>query len=166
MPVLRILAVLGAALLAMGQQKPDFSGEWKLLNEKSDFGGVSYPARMTRIVVHKEPELFITTFQADRSGESTTEVKYTIGGGEVVNTTRSGEVRSKLRWEGDVLVVLSKREVRGMALGAEEKWSLSPDGKTLTQDSSIDTPSGTITMKLIFEKQAPAAGRRPEIGKK
>jgi hypothetical protein len=144
------------------QSRPDFSGNWRLNAEKSNFGGLSFPAKMTRKVVHEGQDLAITTYQADRSGETTAEAKYAIDGKEWTNALRGGDVKSVLKWDGGVLVVNWKRDVRGTTLSAEERWTLSPDGKTLTQDSTIDSPNGVITLKLIFEKVVP--GAKPEVG--
>ena len=52
-------AVLTASAMAAG--KPDFSGEWKLNIDKSNFGPIPPPTSLTQTVDHKDPALNVTT---------------------------------------------------------------------------------------------------------
>ena len=59
-------SVLALALLAGVQPagKPNFSGDWKLNLEKSNFGAVPPPTSITRKIVHAEPSLTIDEVQS------------------------------------------------------------------------------------------------------
>src|SRR6185436_18842785 len=53
------------------QTKPDFSGVWTLVADKSDFGEMPAPATMTRTITHKDPALTIVVAQTGGEGDAT-----------------------------------------------------------------------------------------------
>jgi len=61
------------------------------------------------------------------------------------------------RWEGNVVVIDSKRSMTVQGQQVEitgvERWSVSEDGKTMTVDSKMVAPMGELTMKAVFVKQ-------------
>lgn len=147
-----------AALLtcgaAMAADKPNFSGNWKLNNSKSDFGPMPQgPDKFERKVDHKDPEMKISTTQAMQGNERTTDSAYTIDGKE--HEIQMGPATAKVTatWKESVLEVLAKREIQGNAITSAEKWTLSADGKVLTIDTEIDTPQGNLKLKFVMDKQ-------------
>jgi len=145
------------ALLALSTfaaaAKPNLSGEWKLNPAKSDFGPMPAPEKMTRKIDHNDPILKSTTTQSGPSGEVKSELSYTTDGKESVNKTPRGEVKGTAKWEGETLVIDSKREVQGMEITQHEMWTLSADGKTLTVVNKLGTPQGDFEIKTVLEKQ-------------
>jgi len=149
--VLALAGVLAAALPAFA--KPNFSGEWKMNADKSDFGPAPRPDKLSRKITHEDPNLQMTTSQSGPQGEITTELKYTTDGKESTNTIRGAEVKGSAKWDGDNLVIDSKREIQGQAMTLKETWVAGEDGKTLTITTAISGGFGEFTLKLVLEKQ-------------
>ena len=149
----KLLAVLACLTICLASAKPNFSGEWKMNPAASKFGPMPAPASMVRSIAHADPKLEMRTVQAGEKGEIKTELKYSTDGKECVNRLSSGEVRSKLYWEGDILVVDSKRTVQNTEISVVDRYSLSADGRALTISSSLKTPSGSADVTISFDKQ-------------
>lgn len=153
----RSLIAIAALALAAGvlsaQDKPNFSGTWKMDGAKSDFGPMPAPDKLMRTIDHKDPEMHIKTTQSGQQGEVTSELKYKTDGTESVNKLRGQDVKGVAKWEGEKLVVRSKREVQGMEISITETWALSGEGKLLTVTNAIDTPQGSFEAKIVMDKQ-------------
>src|SRR5882757_8054569 len=102
--------------LALAAEKPDFSGEYKLNAEKSDFGRLTKPSAFTRKIEHKEPNIHVISTFTGPSGEVVTDVKYTTDGKPTVNVIRGTEIRGEMTWEGDGLLLTTTRTVNGKEL--------------------------------------------------
>jgi len=152
-----LLALTGIALLlplgAAAADKPNFSGEWTLNAAKSDFGPMPAPDKMVRKIDHKDPELTITTSTASQAGERTNSSVYKTNGTESVNKSGQGESRSIVKWDGVNLTFNTKREIQGMSIEQNERWTLSEDGKTLSVDGNLKAPQGEVVLKLVLEKK-------------
>ena len=152
-----LIAMFAALALVSGaasaQDKPNFSGTWKMDGAKSDFGPMPAPDKLMRTIDHKDPEMQIKTTQSGQQGEVTSELKYKTDGTESVNKLRGQDVKGIAKWEGEKLVVRSKREVQGMEISITETWALSGEGKVLTVTNAIDTPQGSFEAKIVLDKQ-------------
>jgi hypothetical protein len=138
---------------AMAQGKPNFSGEWKLNVAKSDFGQMPAPTSMVQKVTHNDPALKVVRTQVGDQGEFTTDSTYTTDGKECINTTRMGESKSTLKWDGDTLVIDTKMDFQGNAVSITSRWTLSAEGKTLTLNQRFSSQMGEGEAKLVLEKQ-------------
>lgn len=147
------LAVLLVAPVLLAAGKPDFSGEWKMNAEKSNFGPLPAPASMVRQIEHAEPRLRVVTTQSGPKGEVRSEFNYAVDGKEHVNRSAGGEVRSVLRWDGDVLEVNSNRQVGGATIKTLDRWTLSEDGRILTNKMLLTAPQGEAEITVVFDKQ-------------
>ena len=153
----RFLAgVLAAALVVAGaplraQQKPNFSGSWKINQVKSNFGAVPAPDTFTRKIVHAEPSITIDEEQASALGVQQTQRKMTTDGKESTFDAGGADVTATANWEGSTLVAITKVEVLSMTYN--DRMSLSPDGKTLTSVVRLDTPQGALDISVVFDKQ-------------
>jgi hypothetical protein len=127
--------------------KPDFTGTWTLIVDKSYTGGLPAPSWVLHIK-HKEPALEIT---GTRDGEELPATRVEIGGKEVtIESTCCGTGTVKYRWEGQALV-------------SEFTWSdgvqkdvrtLSADGKTMTDVRTISQGGDSDRiLKLVFGRQ-------------
>lgn len=144
---------LSYSLSGHAADKPDFSGEWTLNAAKSDFGPMPAPEKLIRKVEHKDPELKVTTTMASQGNERTQEAAYKTDGSESINKAGSGEAKSVVKWDASALTIATKREVQGMTIEQNEKWSLSEDGKVLTVDGVIKAPQGELNLKMVMEKK-------------
>jgi hypothetical protein len=154
----RAAAVLAlfAATSVFGQSKPDFSGTWKLSKTKSDLGMMAdrIPEDFTVKIDHKEPEIKISQ-PGMRGGAQ--ESKVTTDGKESSTTTQGpmGEMTSKAvaKWDGSALALNVSREMGGQTMSQSDRWTLSPDGKTLTIARKMNSPMGEMEITQVLEKQ-------------
>jgi hypothetical protein len=147
------LAVLFAATGATAYAKPNFSGEWKLDADKSNFGPMPPPDRFNLSVKHSDPDLEITTDQAGPQGEDKSTAKYKTDGSESVNSMRGTDVKSKAGWDGDKLKIASKLDFGGTEITLDQTWELSGDGNTLTNTLKINSPQGEFEIVYLLRKQ-------------
>lgn len=159
------IASLTALLLmtAFAQQKPDFSGTWKLNVAKSDFGMLPGPTSRTDVITHKDPSVSDSVSLENAEGKQQYTTSYTTDGKEVVNKIGPREVKSTMKWSGSNLAVSSKLVYNDVDVTGESTWTLSGDGKTLTISIHYASAMGETDQKLLFEKQeggaAPAAAK-------
>jgi hypothetical protein len=148
-----LFVVATAANMAMAADKPDFSGNWKMDADKSTFGPMPPPTSMTRKVVHKDPDLSVDQAQSGDQGDQSTSMKYSTDGKETTNSMMGNDVKSKAVWEGKTLVITSAANFGGADVKLTDKWSLSDDGKTLTDVLGISAPQGDFEMTFVLVKQ-------------
>jgi len=147
-----------AACATWAQDKPNFTGDWKLNKAKSDLGMMAdrIPEDFVIKVDHKEPELKIIN-PGMRGGNQ--ESKITTDGKESVTKRQGpmGEVtaRSVARWEGEALTVKTNIEMGNNTMDQSERWTLAKDGRTLTIERRSSTPMGDFEIKQVLEKQEP-----------
>jgi hypothetical protein len=136
--------------LAQVHGKSNLSGTWKMDPDKSDFGHGPAPQSRIDRIRHNDPLLKDTITQSNRQGEMTYDMNYTTDGKESTNTVRGNQVRSIAKWEGDDLVIESKVGARAEI---KDRWTLSPDGKTITLRRHMTGPMGSTDQTILFEKQ-------------
>lgn len=134
------------------QSKPNFSGEWKMVPAKSDFGMMPAPTTAVQKITHNDPELKVVNTQTGDQGTFTTESTYTTDGKECVNKGRMGDVKSTLKWDGNALVIDSKLDFQGTEVAITNRWTLSEDGKTLTMNMHFASGMGEGDAKIVYEK--------------
>jgi hypothetical protein len=144
--------LLLCSLTVLAADKPDFSGNWKLNVDKSDFGPMPKPEKADYTIVQKGPEMNVKSTAVGSMGEMTNEVKILTDGTEFTNTIRGQEVKGTAKWEGKTLVVTQKLEIQGTAITFIQKWTLSDDGKSIVQEVNISTPQGEVAQKAILDK--------------
>ena len=122
---------------------PNFSGTWMRDNAKSTFGKFKHKPYakgiVTMIVEHTEPECRVIKKIKHEDGKQQEEdlLYYTDKRGETNPTLFwLGELTSKTGWKGLKLVSEGsekRKDENGESLFVmKEEWTLSPDGKTLT----------------------------------
>lgn len=141
------LPLLGAPGYAAG--KPDFTGKWELVVEKSDFGALPKPSRMTvHSSVSGEAMKSVQTTYTAQESESTEFTWYLDG--KRHKTEKPAPGFSVSRWEDSTLV--TERASDDGAYREVIHMSLSRDGKTATEVIQTKNPSGTNKEKLIWNK--------------
>ena len=132
--------------------EPNFTGEWKMNPTRSNFAPLPAPDRLVRKIVQHDTHLKIRTTQFGQQREIVTDLAYTTDGAECKNVIRGQEFTGNARWDGDTLVIESKREVQGMEIAQREKWDLSGDGQTLTIVNHVETPQSAFDITIVLEK--------------
>jgi hypothetical protein len=146
------VGLLLCCLTLVAADKPDFSGNWKLNVDKSDFGPMPKPEKADYTIIHKDPEMNVKSVAVGSMGEMTNEVKILTDGTEFTNTVRGQEVKGTAKWDGKTLVVTQKLEIQGTAITFVQKWTLSDDGKSIVQEVNISTPQGEVAQKAVLDK--------------
>ena len=160
--LLAVAAAAGDDKKKDGKSHPDFSGTWRIVREKSDFGEWSdrplSKADATLVVEHRDPELKIRRTLSLNGQEEVKEFAYyTDERGETNQATLGvGEVKSKTKWDGDKVVseahVKRRGQGRSYELNVTQKWQVSSDGKTLTNTTSISNETGAQQLKLVYRR--------------
>ena len=157
----KLFLTLSISLLAAGagfaQSKPDYSGTWKLNVEKSDFGPLPAPTGRVDVIQHADPDLKDTVNADTAQGKQNYSAAYTTDGKEATNKMGPREMKSTVTWDAGTLVMNSKTSFQDNEVTIKSVWSLSADGKTMTQNIHFVSPMGEADQKQIFEKQDGAA---------
>lgn len=148
-------ALLTAMAAATLFAKPNFSGDWKMNAAKSNFGpmAANAPKKIERSIQHTDPALKFRTVQVGSQGEVATELNYSTDGKEVTNKLRGQDVKGNAKWDGESLVIETKRIIQETEIVQSDKWTLSEDGKSMMVVSTLQTPQGNIEFTVAFEKQ-------------
>jgi hypothetical protein len=147
-----LLVILPALCASYVAAKPNFTGNWKLNSEKSDFGGMPAPTRFEQKIVHNEPDMKVSMLFAGDFGEFSSDSVYTTDGKECLNTSSMGQSKSTLNWEGDTLVVVTKMDMQGNEFTITNRYALSEDGKILTIQGHFSSDQGEGDSKLVMDK--------------
>jgi hypothetical protein len=156
----KMLAVLlfDCAFVAYGSDaRPNFTGNWTLNTDKSDFGPLQAPKSATVKVQYREPNLKIE-FRQD--GTTAALVCTTDGNqqkqcaGPVLGIALPITVTSKVAWDSSELTFLSEGDFNGGHVQVRDRWVLSQDGKTVTihRHGASSTDGGT-DQTIVLEKQ-------------
>jgi hypothetical protein len=149
------------------QTKPNFSGHWKLNSLESDFGVLPTPASLTDTIEHNEPSLKISTEQTGSQGTQSDVVYYVTDGQDSMNKIGMLDVRSKVSWQGNNLVVASIVYLEDGQMNSDSIWTLSDNGRTMTQRTHLMIASREIEQKLVFDRTddpgSPAASAAKKV---
>jgi len=63
------------------------------------------------------------------------------------------EVKGKAHWEGNALIVDATSNFQGSDVKIKETYTISADGKTLTEVSHVETSMGNFDTTNVFDKQ-------------
>src|SRR5271155_1989928 len=152
--MLATLAVATLALAATAQTKPNFTGSWKLNVGKSDFGPLPPPDSEAHTLTQTESSIKDAVIADTQQGKQDYTLTYNFDGTETVNAPGGLEIKSKAKWDGPAFTVISKLKFQDMDVDLKDVWTLSADGKILTQDRHFSSSMGEADQKMIFEKAA------------
>ncbi len=149
-----MLAAMSLTILSAWSDHPNFTGNWKMDSDRSDFGQIPKPATLVRKIEHEDPNVrIVTTFSTPANVDMTTDVKHTTDGKESVNTIRGSEVKSSMAWDGNSLELTSKRNFNGTELVTRERWTLTNNGKVLTVVNNTNGAQGPLTFTVVMNKE-------------
>jgi hypothetical protein len=149
-PVAQILIFLGIASIARAVNPSDLSGKWELLINKSTFGSMPKPARMTVESTVKGNVMHAVQTTYLHQDNQVEEFTWYLDG-KRHETAKPVPGYSVTRWEGDTLV--NERQSNDGQYKETIRVALSNDGKTATEDIQAKTPIGNNHAKLIWQKQ-------------
>ena len=159
------LLVLGVAIISLCSatvfDRANFSGDWKLNEQKSDLGqfGARMAVRQMKIVQTADSINLDATAPSQQGGEVTRKEKLTFDGKENENVlSPQAKKKSTAKWseDGQTLtvssVILFDRNGEQMEIKVTDVWKLGDNGQTLTQQSNSSSSFGENSMKLVYEK--------------
>lgn len=156
-----LLVFLFLPAVAPAVAKPDFSGTWVMDANRS----FSNPAGLeqTMTVVHTGDQIKVDAKMKTAQGEQTVNETYTLDGKETDFVPPGGQPgakgKRKAMWlpagRGVVVddVVTSDTPNGPVTRKTMRKWTLSPDGKTLTVDYYFDDQRGSFEAKRVFARK-------------
>ena len=144
-----------AAMSHAGGTPPNLSGTWKLSLTKSDFGQIPGPVSQIDTIEHNEPTVKIAVNQkGGMMGDTSYESAVTTDGKPSTSSGMAGSmVTSTAHWDGAALVVDSSTSFQGTDVKIKDHFTLSDDGKTLTEVTRIESGMGNFDETQVYDKQ-------------
>jgi len=135
--------------------KPSLSGTWVLNVSKSNFGQIPPPASQVDMIEDSEPSVKIAEDQkGGMMGDMNMTTTLSTDGKETTSAGMGGaEVKSTAHWEGATLVVDSKTSFQGSDIKIKDSYSLSADGKTLTEVTHVESGMGNFDSTSVYDKK-------------
>ncbi len=134
--------------------KPNFSGTWVMDPSKSDFGPMPAPSSGTAVIDHKEPSVKISVKQTNEMGDLAFQMDL-VDDGQKVSTWQifGSDAKSTAHWDGDALVINTDTTIQDNAMKFANRYTLSPDGNTLTVHGHMSGPMGEVETKVVYAKK-------------
>lgn len=149
-----MFAVALFATLAMAADKPNFSGEWSLDVDKSNFGPMPAPATMTRKIDHNDPDMTMTqATTGGPQGDQTVTFKYTTDGKETTNQIMGMPAKTVASWDSNALVIKMSVDANGAPIEVTDRVTLSDDGKVMTDAQHLVLPQGELDLMYVLNKK-------------
>lgn len=146
-----LTALVSTSLSA--QSVPNLSGTWVLQVDQSNFGAMPGPQSRTDVIDHQEPKLTIKRSVTNASGETTSNLVYVVDGKPYKNMVAQSELSSTLKWDGQILVMVSTLSTPQGEVSITDRLSLSADGKTLNQARTLSAGGEQIEQTMVLAKQ-------------
>jgi hypothetical protein len=144
-----------AAMIHTGAGAPNLSGIWKLNISKSNFGQLPPPASQTNTIDDSEPSVKVAEDQkGGMMGDMNITSTFDTTGKETKSAGMGGaEVTSVAHWDGVALVIDSKTSFQGNDVKIKDSYTLSGDGKTLTEVTHVESGMGNFDTTSVYDKQ-------------
>ncbi|MBL8212417.1 MAG: neutral/alkaline non-lysosomal ceramidase N-terminal domain-containing protein [Bryobacterales bacterium] len=160
-----LLTAMLLTLFLQAQPKPDLTGEWRLLNARSNFDGEPAPASKLLQFDHRDPTLRLTITEAPSANAAPMDATlfYSTDNAERVNLVLGNEVKARTRWDGSAIVQTSEGAFNNNQIKLTDRYELSPDRQTLTLHRHFEgtSPRGALPTRnqvLVFERVTLQAG--------
>ncbi|HEX8460106.1 MAG TPA: hypothetical protein VF623_01695 [Segetibacter sp.] len=141
-------------------QKSNFSGDWKLNEQKSSLGQYAQMAPRKLKVDGQADYLSVERFAKSPDGSDVSyNDKLTFDGKESESTLFGNtKKKSTAKWSDDGkslnvnAVIMFDRDGQTFEVKVAEVWKFVEDGKVLSVESTSTSQMGSNTMKLFYEK--------------
>jgi hypothetical protein len=154
---LRPLAAAFAVALAAraaAAQTPDLTGRWEVDPARSDFARATPPAKLVMTVEQTATTFAFTQTVGAPGGERSARQAYTLDGREQAQPAPDGITVTGSARAADGGITVDATIVRGGTPTRQtSRWTLSPDGKTMTLEQQVETPNGPARLKLVFDRK-------------
>ena len=152
-----LLTGLLCALAGAAGVRPDFSGTWKLNNDKSTKDAT--PDRVYICEIHQKGNMVtVSTKATPVPAIAPIDGTFTANNKLVVDKSFPHYHYTQTNWEGATFIIQivdkESRKDTAKVLGvSRESWVLSADGKTLTKFRRNAANGKTVDQKYMFDKQ-------------
>lgn len=135
--------------------RPNFSGRWRMVKDKSNFATFHMPDMIVQQIDQHDPTLNIHTVETLANKTSSNDVSYFTDGTESQNVISGRDAVSKAFWDGPALMIRTDmKNSKGEDVTMEDRYELSSDKQILTETSHITTALGAeVNMKLVCQKE-------------
>jgi hypothetical protein len=137
-------------------QNVNFSGIWKIDSLKTNFGGFMSPVTY-KIVQTTDTISIERTIRPGRGDARSFTDKLPLNGKTMTKKNGIEKSSVSIKWSGQALVESSwaHEDTHNTTYQATETWTLSPDGKTLTNDRVIanDGDGGHGVSKAVYHRE-------------
>lgn len=139
----------------------NFTGEWKLNEQKSELGQFGRMAAKSLKVNGQSDSISYERTSTSQAGEPViTKESLTFDGKESESTISGGNAKKKssAKWsdDGQSLVInstiLLNRDGETMEIKVKETWKLTDNGNSLLIESNSTSSFGENSMKLVYDK--------------
>jgi len=167
----RVIGMMALLLLGSGgaaaQAQPQFAGSWVLDRSQSQFpqhGGRTQiapdaqrqPPQVTLVVAQQGNTLKVTRNVVMGTHERSMTDTIVADGADRTEPGYRGNATVRSTFDGDRLVIThtrTKTTDQGTQTRTRESvWTLSPDGRILTIDTTTHSPRGDHAMKTVYQK--------------
>jgi hypothetical protein len=137
--------------------RPDFSGTWKINNDKSTRDAP--PDRVYICEIHQKGDtITVSTKATPAPAIAPIDGTFTANNKLVVDKSLPHYHYTQTRWEGATFIIQivdkeSKKETARVLGAVVETWVLSHDGKTLTKLRQNAANGKVVEQKYTFDKQ-------------
>jgi len=138
---------------------PNFSGEWKLNESKSEMGQFGRAAKKIKVESVDAQGISYERTSTNQAGEEVVrKEKLTFDGKEVESTGGFGnaKTKSKATITDDAMTInavsVFDRDGQSMEVKRKEIWKLSDSGNVLTIEASSSFGDNNNTSKLVYDK--------------
>lgn len=148
-----LLVLWSVSALAQKAPRPDLSGTWLLDKGKSS---LQAPAPDTSVLYidHSDPRFLLTRAHVVDGVADLFNILVLADGKDDVKKWRNHKVVNRCAWEGDRLVLESKERLDRKESLTVMKFSLSPDGRTLTVEERFTGPDRKVENTLVLQREA------------
>lgn len=151
--ILALAALLFSSISGPAAARPDFSGAWTFVPEKSQNVGMMAQMKMRQIIAESPSALDVTSKTNFQGRDQETKTHYDLTGKSTTNDSpMAGPSETVSHWDGDKLVTTwtSNGAVAGTKTVRTEKRSLSQNGKIMTVES---VRGANAPIVMTFERQ-------------
>jgi len=137
------------------------AGTWRLDVAASELGkGPRVPKWREDRIVRDGDWIAVKVTSVRTSGDTVRlDFRYHTAG-EAVNRLAGQEVRTRGKREGGKLALESEAQLALFKFEVSERWSVSADGATLTQERTSRSPMGEESQRLVMRRLVPAPASR------
>jgi hypothetical protein len=173
----RTIGMMALLLLGIGvaaaQAEPQFAGSWVLDRSQSQFPQheargqqppdaqaqppqPQQPPQVSLVVEQQGNTLKVTRTFANGARQHSMTDTIVADGSDQIHQGYRGNVVTRSAFEGDRLVVTHTRTKKtdqgDQTMSRQSVWTLSPDGRVLTIDTTMHSPRGDRAMKTVYQR--------------